>query len=1055
MRAQMDFAVRRISSDAFTGVGMLHLRTCPRRQRLVHVAYDVHTVSTLFLLFGMYDLRRTLMLLRRNAWRPSSVCAAALSLRSRSTTMFRALARVHMYRVAVRCLKTCGEVPVVLCCFDELSRLVQRAGCSASSGVVPRGSASFSPWASAHSPHPFSEICLCASWMSGAHFFRRMEAADAGGRTKVKHDYVRFFAALGVADTGKLQTLARLLHAFYDVATKLDAHLDPIGASLHASVSRMCEADNPTAPPQHKWIRVVDRLGFFSDTDAHACRVVNVGLSYAYRHHALDIVTAANTVRLSQLHHVTASPAGLEQGTAAPEQVPAGGIVVPRVPGSSVVGGSDGPAGAAASQAPGDVDAAPNVDDDLDLPMGGLLVPRAGSATAQGDRPRATGTTGSGGPGASDRANTSGGAAGSDKGDAVPDGGIVVASRLPPLNLASGAKPVTSVGGGPLPGRASLVDGDSLPFDDIRAAVVCESQPVITPSAGAVSCVKGVLNTLRDRADIRDVLHKLTYDGLFCLARLRKHTVAISSEASQSAPAPVTWPDVRAMVYRSWPVWNASLGDGDRRGTLPPPGTVAFLSHPTRLAKGSRWAVDVNIAAVHEVVAQLGVKSARYFDKHDLPDVVTLQRVGPNVRTTILISIATMLMVGTQEDRYCEFLAELASSGRAPQPKVIAVAAALCHEFETAGLDAPQVGTAGSKAGAVNIEPGVAGAVAAPAGATVDPVSSLEDDAYDGQPDEDLYAEMDVLLAQEQAEEAVKSRANRLAARRRARPALASAPAGRSDRASIAPPADPAEPPSLGALSGPSPRLPPVVNIKRRRLCGGEKGVPPGQNLQALLSLCPPRRSKSDGADKGTVSRTPVRPAAEPVRVARGPVRGAPASAATGAPAAGVAASPSRNASTGEWSGVAASASREGIAVIAPVGSSDIQRSQPDGLSPLLPGASSPSCPPPDCTPEQLNAFLAAHGDDSSGDSSSSSSMDEPIAARRLAAGVAVDMAADVGDQLLLNVPGAQPFPSPEEHELRRQRVAASYAAAQSSLAAVRALRNPTDEVPPDADAPS
>lgn len=884
---------------------------------------------------------------------------------------------------------------------------------------------------------------------------RRMEVADAGAKTKVKHDYVRFFAALGVADTGKLQTLARLLHAFYDVATKLDAQLAPIGASLHASVSRMCEADNPTAPPQHKWIRVIDRLGFFSDTDEHACRVVNVGLSYAYRHQALDIVTAANSVRLSQLHHETASPAGLEKGTAAPDQVPAGGIVVRRLPGSSVFGGSNGSAGAAASPAPAsDVDAAPDVDDDLVLPMGGLLVPRAGSATTQGDRPHATGTTGSGAPRAPDGANASGGVAGCDKGDAVPDGGIVVASWLPPLNLASGAKPLPSVGGGQLPGRATLVDGDSLSFDDTPAPVVRESQPVVTPSVGAVSCVKQVLNTLRDRADIRDVLHKLTYDGLFCLARLRKHTVAISSDAFQPAPAPVTWPDVRAMVYRSWPVWNAPSVGGDQRGTLPPPGTVAFLSHPTRHAKGSRWAVDVNIVALHEAVAQLEVKSARYFDKHDLPEVVTLQRVGPNIRTTILISIATMLMVGTQEDRYCEFVTELASSGRAPQPKGIAVAAALCHEFETAGLDAPEVATAGSKAGAVIIEPAVAGAVAAPAGATVDPASLLEDDAADGQPDEDLYAEMDVLLAQEQAEEAVKSRANRVAARRRARPALAPAPAGRSDRGSIAPLADPAELLSLGALSSPSPRLPPIDNIKRRRLCGGETDVPPRRNLPALLSLCPPRRSKTDLLDKRTAARSAVAPAAEPVHVARGRARGAPASAATGAPAAGVVASPSTNASTDEWCGVAASASREGIAGIASVGSADMQRSQRDGLSPLLTGASSLSCAPPDCTPEQLNAFLAAHGDDSSSDSSSSS-MDEPIAARRVATGVAVDMAAEVGEQLLLNVPGAQRFPSSQERELRRQHVAASYAAAQSGLAAVRALRNPTDAVPPDADAPS
>lgn len=133
MRAQMDFALCRISCAAFAGVGMQHLRTCPRRQRLVHVSYDVHAVSALFLVFGTYLLRRTLMLLGRNAWRLSFVWAAALSSRSPSTTLFCGFAREPMYRVAGRCLKTCGMLPVVFRFSGVLSRRVRRAVSSASS----------------------------------------------------------------------------------------------------------------------------------------------------------------------------------------------------------------------------------------------------------------------------------------------------------------------------------------------------------------------------------------------------------------------------------------------------------------------------------------------------------------------------------------------------------------------------------------------------------------------------------------------------------------------------------------------------------------------------------------------------------------------------------------------------------------------------------------------------------------------------------------------------------------------------------------------------------
>ncbi|KAK1864485.1 hypothetical protein I4F81_007031 [Pyropia yezoensis] len=60
----------------------------------------------------------------------------------------------------------------------------------------------------------------------------------------------------------------------------------------------MVNTENPMLPPQYPWIRVVDRVGFFNDSDVFAGRVVSVGLAYAYRHKELDVLAAANALRL-------------------------------------------------------------------------------------------------------------------------------------------------------------------------------------------------------------------------------------------------------------------------------------------------------------------------------------------------------------------------------------------------------------------------------------------------------------------------------------------------------------------------------------------------------------------------------------------------------------------------------------------------------------------------------------------------------------------------------------------------------------------------------------
>lgn len=111
------------------------------------------------------------------------------------------------------------------------------------------------------------------------------------------------------------------------------------------------------------------------------------------------------------------------------------------------------------------------------------------------------------------------------------------------------------------------------------------------------------------------------------------------------------------------------------------------MAHPTRNAKGSRWALNVNITALHESIARIGVKSQRYSYMDELSTIVTLQPLGINVRSTILKSVATLLIVGTDERQCFDLLSDLVAAGRAPEPKDGSVVGATCHEFDTAGLE--------------------------------------------------------------------------------------------------------------------------------------------------------------------------------------------------------------------------------------------------------------------------------------------------------------------------------------------------------------------------------
>jgi len=110
--------------------------------------------------------------------------------------------------------------------------------------------------------------------------------------------YVSFFDDLGISDEKQIAFLAMLLRNVFEASSKLDPHLAPHGAALHSSVSRMQVSDNPQDAPTHRGIRVVDRMGFFSDTNSNDERIVNIGLSFAYSHLEVDALAEANAMLL-------------------------------------------------------------------------------------------------------------------------------------------------------------------------------------------------------------------------------------------------------------------------------------------------------------------------------------------------------------------------------------------------------------------------------------------------------------------------------------------------------------------------------------------------------------------------------------------------------------------------------------------------------------------------------------------------------------------------------------------------------------------------------------
>jgi len=534
---------------------------------------------------------------------------------------------------------------------------------------------------------------------------------------ETNEEYKQFFRELGLADHQRTTYLARLLERFFEVGAKLDEYLAPTGAVLHAAVSRMCAGENPMDPPHHRWIRVHDRLGFFADQDEHASRIVNTGLTFAYRHKELEALSAVSELRLEQFR-LNKTRSQVPASTSA-EEVPDGGRVVRNdravaaVDGVHGVGSARG-AGAGDELYPDDKDSGHG--GGVTVPIGGLHIRRDPPAGA-----------------AAGAAPTDGG------GDDVPAiGGTVVERRpthVPPAHPGGTAE-------------ALMVTGP------VAGPVRLKEQPVVIPSPQAVTCTSAVLESCLSRSDAKGVVRQLLVDGLLCWGRLHSGQTAKAAAGLISAADVATeWPAVRKLLADCWPTWSSPVSNV---AALPPEGSVSRQTHPGRTMLTSRWKVKVDMTATNPTIRRLEVASDRHFKKGPLDAFVEVQRIAPVTKVPLAVTIASILLVATWDSAFCTIMQQLAASGRAPVNRKSSIADAACHDFESAGLRQRQAlgATIGAEADtATDGDTAELPTTATPLAAVV----------------EERQAEVDHLLAVDKADTAGANRAQRILARRRDR----------------------------------------------------------------------------------------------------------------------------------------------------------------------------------------------------------------------------------------------------------------------------------------------
>jgi len=683
-----------------------------------------------------------------------------------------------------------------------------------------------------------------------------MPSGSAAPGREDYNEYVEFFDVLGITDAVKVSYLSTLLRLFYEAATKLDMHLAPHGASLHSAVSRIITSANPTEAPRHRWIRVVDRLGFFTDKDLHAQRVVNVGLSYAYRNLQLNALTEDNALLLQS--RSTGRTAPRTNGTPGGEHVPLGGVEVTRR--------DVGQRGVAAM--PEVASLAP-----LDTSRPGAQDPHLGTASLVGATDEVPCTGGSVIRGATDGGLPTAGAlspAGtpckamrSDGGPAVAPGGLVIIDRTrPPPPLSTGGNPPTSVTSGaerafqaaqgqgsghpafdasvgqdPVAGDPSMGcgdeeeepcqsagDGGASDSQGVGANPMTnfENQPTVIPLPSAVGFVLAAMQSIKEVEDATEVMRSLLNDSLITTARVwkacRRSNVGDRRKRTE-------WGDVFDLMAQWWPVWNAPV---DAPAGMPPDGTFAAKDNATRACRSSRWRVRVDMSGVNDMLKKLSTRSHRYFPKNALSSHETVGRYSASTKLRLPVTAAMMLLVASKDENFGPILGNLASGGRPNAPRAAPLATATYHDFAasttgatvSAALDAlPTTPNAPplSSSSPVTVNPRPPSEVLELAG----PVAQFPNE---------LFEKMDELLDKERIGEVAQNRAARIAARRASgRPPLPRAGGQAPDEgpSSSAPGNSTSSPSNASALQGAG---------KRKTATPGRSPSPPTKRRAAATA---------------------------------------------------------------------------------------------------------------------------------------------------------------------------------------------------------------------------
>jgi len=654
----------------------------------------------------------------------------------------------------------------------------------------------------------------------------RRTVMDPVIRTTEERLYLKFYEHLGIMEPKKMTFLCSLLRNLYDAASKLDLHLAPYGASLHCAVSRMVVSANPQEAPTHRWIRVVDRLGFFTDADRHSERIVNLGLAFAYRHLEADALAEASALLMRKAQAVAT-----QHGDGAEGAVPRAGAVVSAAAANPVTTTTG-----RLELEPGGIDDGAIEEEEV-VPRGGLVIsankgsPRRNAGDAGGEKedvsvPR-TGLVVSTTP----RTPIASLGAGKARGQHSADGAVGASEAGGAHGACDGSGKVGDSSSLLSGAAADLADLNSLDVGDensIPSHVLYEKQPQVTPPMPAVKAVAAVLSTVMDKPDGKEVLLKLLSDGVLLHARSLPEPPAPAGTVRPTgtkADAAAIW----RMCKAWWPHWKAPQ---DLGSTVPPEGTLTCKLNRKRLAKSSRWSILVDMSGINRALEEMSVKSSSFFKKDQLPAVECVQRVSGKAPMKLTVVLACLLLLVTKEENFSAILSDLAFAGRADVQKNAPLMAASRHEFSSAGLTPASSTNNGTSATVL--------------ASTADAADRPSPGVLEDERPQDLlaeYASMATDVAMANSKEATRRRAARsramkakqrpCGARARDGPAASAAPrAATPSTGNRAPPPATSSAPSGGGA--PQPRAAPCRRLPPRRPSAGggaARAAPMGVNV--------------------------------------------------------------------------------------------------------------------------------------------------------------------------------------------------------------------------------